>query len=100
VEGETYRLRNLFTNKTFQPVAKVQKEGVALEQMPLLKSDKSQEWEFVPVSKDIYLIKLKDSNLYITPSDEQDGINSPIILSGKKEGKLQNWTIYKQDPTM
>lgn len=100
VEGETYRLRNLFTSKTFQSVGKVQKEGVALEQIPLLKGDKSQEWEFIPVSKDIYLIKLKDSNLYITPSDELGSVNSPIILSGKKEGKLQNWTIYKQDPKM
>lgn len=100
VEGETYRLRNLFTNKTFQPVAKVQKEGVALEQMPLLKNDESQEWEFIPVSIDIYMIKLKNSNLYITPSSEKNGVNSPIILSGKKEGKLQNWMIYLQDPKM
>ncbi len=100
VEGETYRLRNLFTNKTFQPVAKAKKEGVALEQMPLLKGEEIQEWEFIPVSKDVYQIKLKNSDLYLTPSDEHGQVNSPILLSGKKEGKLQNWTIYLQDPQM
>ena len=100
VDGEIYRLRNLFTSKTFQPLARAKKEGVALEQMPLLKGDESQEWEFIPVSKSTYQIKLKNSNLYITPSDEDGKVNTPIILSGKKEGKLQNWTIYLQDSKM
>jgi hypothetical protein len=100
VEGEAYQLRNLFTGKTFQPVAKAKKEGVALEQMPLSKGDETQEWEFIPVSKDIYQIRLKNSNLYLTPSDEHGEVNSPIILSGKKQGQIQNWTIYLQVPKM
>lgn len=100
VEGETYRLRNLFTNKTFQPVGNERKEGAALEQRPLTAGNAVQEWEFIPVSKDVYRIKLKNTELYVTPSGRNGEVNMPIVLSAKKEGALQNWTIYLQDPKM
>lgn len=100
IDGRTYTLRNLFTNKTFQPVEEAVKEGTPLEQMPLAENKQNQEWEFIPVSEGVYQIKLKNSDLYLTPSDPKGKTNSPIILSSKKEGILQNWTIYLQDPKM
>ena len=47
-----------------------------------------------------YLIKLKGTDLYITPSDEEGKINSQIILAKKNGTKLQQWTINEQHPTM
>lgn len=98
VEGKSYQLRNLFTNKTFQPQKTTVSDGVALEQQSMSTSEINQQWEFIPVSAKTFLIKLKDSDLYITPSDKEGSVNSQIILTKKMASKLQYWAIYEQDP--
>lgn len=100
VDRQIYQLRNLFTGKTFQPVNSTPSDGVSLEQEPLISKQASQQYEFIPVEKDIYLIRLKGTDLYITPSDNKGTINSEIILAKKRGGKLQQWEIYEQKPTM
>ncbi len=100
VMGETYRLRNLFTNKTFAPTDGQQREGTRLEQESLDKNDRSQDWEFIQVEEDTYQIRLKGTDLYLTPSDAKGGVNTPIILSPENNSNIQKWTIYHQDPQM
>ncbi len=96
----TYQLENLFTDKTLQPVSLTPSNKVALHQQPLLKDNPQQQWEFISVAPDTYLIRLKDTDLYLTPADSQGSLNSQVILAKKKEGQLQRWTIYEQHPTM
>jgi hypothetical protein len=96
VEGNTYQLKNLFTGKTFQP----KQADIALEEQPISLGSSNQQYEFEPAGKDIYLIKLKGTDLYITPEDKKGTSNSAIILVKKTKTKEQQWTIYEQAPTM
>jgi hypothetical protein len=98
-EGNTYQLQNLFTNKTFQPQA-APSANVSLEEQPLVVDAKNQQYEFVAAGKDAYLIKLKNSDLYLTPGDKEGESDVPVILAKKDGGKHQLWTIYEQSPTM
>lgn len=98
--GQAYQLENLFTNKTFQPVDGSVNEGVTLEQSPLLDNDSNQQYEFIPVDKNLYLIKLKNKELYLAPADSKGSINTAIILTKKTNTKLQQWSIYEQHPEM
>lgn len=99
VDGQTYQLQNLFSGKTLQPVNANAVQDNALEEQPLT-NDNVQQYEFIPVDKDVYLIKLKGTGLYVTPSDKEGKVNSQIILAKKNGTKLQQWTIYEQHPTM
>jgi hypothetical protein len=100
VEGNTYLLRNLFTNKTLQPQKGEANEGISLEQQPLDNSQTTQQWEFIRAADNTYMIKLKGSNLYVTPSDKSGSVNSKIILAKKRADNTQFWTIYEQHPVM
>jgi hypothetical protein len=99
VEGNTYKLKNLFTSKTFQPVAEAN-PGVALEEQPLNADNANQQYEFEPIDQDTFMIKLKGTDLYLTPSDKKGSVNSKIILAKKTNTKDQYWDIYQQSPTM
>ena len=96
-EGNTYQLRNLFSGKTFQP-QQVAAEGVAMEEQPLVTDDTNQQYEFIPAGKNIYLIRLKGTDLYVSPSDSKGTVNSAIVIAKKNGTKLQQWTIYEQHP--
>ena len=100
IEGNTYQLRNLFTNKTFQPENINPANGTAMHQQPIKLNQNNQLYEFILVEKDVYLIKLKNTDLYLSPADPKGTINSAIVLSKKKGNKEQLWTIYEQHPTM
>ncbi|GAB4044028.1 hypothetical protein GCM10028810_08600 [Spirosoma litoris] len=98
IEGDTYQLQNLFTSKTLQPEAGTIADGINLEQQPLVASQANQEYEFIPAGKATYRIKLKGTNLYITPADSKGSVNSRITLAKKSDAQTQLWTIYEQDP--
>lgn len=97
VEGQAYQLMNLFTGKTFQPGA-TPAENVSLVQQPLAES--SPQYEFIKTGEKTYLIRLKGTRLYITPSDKNGSVNSSIILAEKNNDKSQEWIIYEQHPEM
>jgi len=99
VDGNTYQLKNLFSGKTLQPVKATIADGAGLEEQPIKNAD-VQQYEFIPVEKNIYLIKIKGKDLYITPSDKDGKVNSQIILAKKDGSQLQQWTINEQHPTM
>ena len=99
VDGQTYQLRNLFTGKTLQTVKTDVADGDAFNEQPLDEGT-IQQYEFKKKKKNVYLIKLAGTDLYITPSDKEGTVNSQIILSKKNGTALQHWTIYEQNPTM
>src|SRR6056297_3155893 len=71
----TYQLENLFTGKTFQPEDTINIEGKPLVQMPLDSANSAQQWEFVSAGENRYWIRLKGTELYVTPSDTDGAIN-------------------------
>ena len=94
LEDNTYLLKNLCTQKTFEPSSSL-KQGVGLWQQTLGGS-RFQYWEFIKQSDETYLIQLKGTELYLTTtSDEND---SAIILSAKSNSKNQLWRLIRQNP--
>ncbi|SCW70471.1 RICIN domain-containing protein [Mucilaginibacter sp. NFR10] len=99
VAGNTYQLQNLLTNKTFQPKGDAD-VNVALEEQSLNTNSANQQYEFEAIGHDTFMIKLKGTDLYITPSDKKGAVNSKIVLAKKTNTKDQYWNIYEQSPTM
>jgi len=93
----SYRLRNLFTSKTFQPKENPAIVGSELVQQPISTSA-SQQWEFFNAPNECFYIRLKGTELYITASSSQT--NSNIILREKQSNALQLWKLVAQNPSM
>jgi hypothetical protein len=94
LESETYLLKNLYTQKTFEPSSALE-AGVGLWQQTLGGS-RLQYWEFIKQSDETYLIRLKDTELYVTvTSDEND---SDIVLMPKQDSDKQLWRLVRQNP--
>jgi hypothetical protein len=98
VEGQTYRLKNLFTGKTFQP-ERDSTDSAGLIQQPL-GATRRQQYEFIATAEKTYLIRQKGTSLYLTTSGGTETINAPVILAEMNNTKRQQWTIYEQHPTM
>jgi hypothetical protein len=79
----TYQLQNLLTNKTFQPAAAIN-VNVSLEEQSFVQNEPGQQYEFIEEKKGSYLIGLKGTDLYVTPSDPDGTVNSSIILAKNK----------------
>jgi hypothetical protein len=94
LDEETTLLKNLWTEKTFQP-SLAPEQGTGLWQKPL-SGDKHQYWEFLNQSDDTYLIRLKGTELYITVSSDVN--NSPIILMPIQNSYEQQWKLIEQRP--
>jgi Ricin-type beta-trefoil lectin domain. len=94
LEGNNYLLKNLYTEKTFQPM-EAPKAGVGLWQKPL-GGTPLQYWEFLKLADGSYLIRLKGTELYITISAETE--NSPLVLMPKDNSAKQRWMLSRQSP--
>lgn len=94
LEADIYLLKNLYTQKTFEPSA-VAKSGIGLWQKTLGGS-KLQYWEFIKQVDDTYLIRLMDTELYLTASSGED--NSAVILIPKQDSDKQLWRLIRQNP--
>jgi hypothetical protein len=103
-----YTLQNLFSGKTLQPLNGHASAGVALEEQPLRPSGsrEGQEYELIAAGNDPaghttqYYIRLKGSELYLTPADPGGETNSAIILQALQKSDLQRWVLIGQHPTM
>lgn len=94
LEENVYLLKNLYTQKNFEP-SSAPATGVTLWQQTLGGS-RLQYWEFVKQSGENYLIRLKDTELYLTAtSDEND---SDIVLMPKLDSESQLWKLIRQNP--
>ena len=94
LEKDTYLLKNLYTQKTFQPSASPE-PGVTLWQQTL-GGDSLQYWEFIKQPDETYQIRLKGTELYITVSSDQN--DSAIILMPKQNSPAQQWKLIEQHP--
>ena len=94
LEDNTFLIKNLYTQKSFQPSSNPE-SGVGLYQQTLGGS-RLQYWELIMQSDERYLIRLKDTELYITTtSDEND---SDIILMPLQDSDSQRWKLIRQNP--
>jgi hypothetical protein len=94
LENNTFLLKNLYTQKTFEP-SSVPKSGAGLWQKTLGGS-RLQYWEFIKQLNDTYLIRLKDTELYLTVCSDEN--NSPIILMPLQNSDKQLWRLVRQNP--
>lgn len=94
LEDNAYLLKNLYTQKTFEPSAPPE-PGVNLWQQTLGGSH-FQYWEFIKQPNETYLIRLKDSELYLTITSDEN--NSDIILMPKQDSDNQRWKLIRQNP--
>lgn len=94
IEENTYLLKNLYTEKTFEPSLNLV-NGASLWQQEINNS-KLQIWEFIKQKDDSFVIKLKDNELYITISSEKT--NSEVILMEYSGLDEQKWKLIKQRP--
>lgn len=94
VEGNTYKLQNLYTEKTFQPSGELQ-AGVTISQQTL-REDSLQYWDFIEQSDGVYLIRPKDSELYLTITSSET--NSPVVLMPKQNSSEQEWKLIAHNP--
>lgn len=95
----SYTLKNLLSGKTLQPLKGETKPGTALEEQPL-DAQKPQEYELVAAGREQYRIRLKGTDLFLTPSDPHGATNSIIILQPEQAGDIQEWVLIEQHPTM
>lgn len=100
IADQTYQLQNLFTSKTFEPAKLNPVDGDGLKQMPLTTNQSSQLFEFIPVRENSFMIRLKNTELYLTPSDVTGTINAPILLKKASNNNTQVWILVEQHPTM
>lgn len=87
LEDDAYQLKNLYTQKTFEPSAPPE-PGVNLWQQTLGGSS----FSILGVHQqpnETYLIRLKDSELYLTITSDEN--NSDIILMPKQDSDNQRW---------
>ena len=94
LEDNAYLLKNLYTQKTFEPSVSPE-SGVGLWQQTLGGS-RLQYWEFIEQSGDTYLIRLKDTELYVTATSDKN--NSDIILMPRQDSDSQQWRLIRQNP--
>lgn len=94
LENNTYLLKNLYTQKTFQP-SSAPATGVNLWQQTLGGS-RLQYWEFIEQEDATYLIRLKDTELYLTTTSDEN--NSDIVLMPRQDSDMQEWRLVRQNP--
>lgn len=93
VEEAIYQLRNVYTQKTFEPKSTIE-AGVSLWQQPM--DADSPQWEFIEQDGGVYAIKMAGTDLYITISSGRK--NSPIILMPYEDSDTQRWELIEQYP--
>lgn len=95
IESNTYQLRNLYSLKTFESET-IPKEKSTLRHKDFTSNQDNQYWEFLKQSDSTYLIRSKDSELYLTISSKET--NSNIILMPLQNSDAQRWTLIEQKP--
>ena len=94
LEENTFLLKNLYTEKTFQPTSEPS-EGVTMWQKPLGGS-KQQYWEFIKQENGTYYIRLKGTELYLTAATGEQ--NADIVLKPLQKTTDQQWKLIEQHP--
>ncbi|MGL5682809.1 MAG: RICIN domain-containing protein [Marinifilaceae bacterium] len=94
VSDNTFLLKNLYTQKSFQPETQPV-PNTALQQQTLGGSS-LQYWEFLPKIDKTYSIRLKDTDLYLTVISNTN--NAEVVLMPKMDTNNQIWRLIRQNP--
>ncbi|MGC3998225.1 MAG: hypothetical protein QM767_12385 [Anaeromyxobacter sp.] len=94
LEGDTYLVKNLFTQKAFQPGSLDASDGALLQQT--MGGTRLQHWEFLKQPDETYLIRLRGSELYLTAPGQDT--NSPARLLPRRDSRNQAWRLVRQTP--
>ncbi len=93
-EPNTYLLKNLYTQKTFQPSVDPMVNAGLWQQS--LGESTLQYWEFIEKPNGKFLIRLKGYDLYLTASSEKE--NALVVLRQLQNSADQMWQKVKQNP--
>jgi len=94
LNGDVHLVKNLFTQKTFQPASPDGSDAGLWQQE--LGGSPLQYWEFLRQEDDTYLIRLQQTDLYLTGSSEET--NSPVALMPRQSSRNQLWRLVRQTP--
>ena len=92
VGENTYLLKNLYTQKGFEPQSAAA-PGVAVWQQTL--GGERQMW-VVEKTGDNCTIRLRGTDLYLTATSVEN--NSEIILKPRDGSEMQQWSLIRQNP--
>jgi hypothetical protein len=95
-EGE-YTLRNLFTDKTFQPADSSPKAGSPVLQQTIDSAEKLQRWDILPSADGYVKIRLAGTELYLMPAVPNAEINTALVLSPWKDLPAQHWKMEAKE---
>ena len=94
IEENTFLLKDLFTEKTFQPKGEP-KLGATLWQQSL-GGNKHQYWEFLEQVDGNFRVRLKGTDLYLAASSVKT--DSPVVLMLMQDDEKQKWKLVPQTP--
>lgn len=94
IEGDVYMLKNLWTEKTLEPVNGAT-EGSTMWQKTL-GTNKTQHYEFVKTDDNEYIIRIAGSELYLTAPE--DKLDADIVLKPQDNSQNQLWRLIHQTP--
>lgn len=96
IEENVFLLKNLYTQKGFQPVS-TPMAGVKLHQQTL-GGYPYQQWEFVSCEDSTFHIRLRGTELYLTVTSGEN--NSDIVLMPMQKNESQLWKLIRQNPVI
>ena len=94
IEDNLFLLKNLYTQKGFQPVSEPI-VGANLHQQ-ILGGNPYQHWEFISCEDSTFYIRLRGTKLYITATSGEN--NSDIVLMPMQNKENQMWKLIRQNP--
>ena len=89
-------LRNLFTDKTFQPADSSPKAGTPVLQQTMDPALKLQRWDILPSIDGYVKIRLAGTELYLMPTVPNAEINTAIVLGPWENLPAQHWKMVAQ----
>lgn len=94
LDQNLFMLKNLYPQKTFKP-SDALVSGVTLWQQTLGGS-RMQYWEFIKQADESFQIRLKDTELYLTTTSDEN--NAEVVLMSKQDSNNQRWILIRQNP--
>lgn len=95
VAPDTYLLKNLYTEKSFE-IDGTPKIGATLSSQPI--GGRKQMIQFVSDNDSIFRLRIKDTDLYLTPSS--DKTDATVVLDTLRHGNIQQWRLLPQQPIL
>jgi len=90
-------LRNLFTDKTFQPADSSPTAGTPVLQQTINPAEKLQRWEILPSADGYVKIRLAGTDLYLMPATPNAEVNTALVLGPWENLPAQHWKMEAKE---